>query len=54
MSDLTAAELSNLITACKTSRMREGSKRWAEGLDILASKLKQMRDEIDQKETQHG
>lgn len=51
MTELTASELSNLITACKTSRMREGSKRWAEGLDALALKLKQMRDDLDSKET---
>jgi hypothetical protein len=31
--------------------MREGSKRWAEGLDALATKLKRMRDDLDNKET---
>lgn len=46
-SPLTEAELSNLITACKTSSMRTGSAPWQVVLDALCLKLDRMRDALD-------
>jgi len=47
---LTEAELSNLITACKTSSMRTGSPPWQATLDALAVKLTAMRDIVATKD----
>jgi hypothetical protein len=47
MEQLTDAELSNLITACKTSSMRTGSPPWQVTLDELAAKLDRMRTALD-------
>jgi hypothetical protein len=50
MDKLNEADLSNLITACSTSRMREGSPAWAAELDRLATILRDARAKLDQKE----
>lgn len=44
---LTAAELSNLITACATSLMRHDSPEWQAGLDAIADKLYAARADLD-------
>jgi hypothetical protein len=41
---LSDAELTNLITACKTSAMRKDSPEWQAGLDAIADKLYAARD----------
>lgn len=49
---LTEAELTNLITACKTSTMRTGSTDWQGMLDAIATKLYAARDALDAKAVQ--
>jgi hypothetical protein len=47
MVDLTEADLSNLITACATSKMRDGSPSWQSGLNSISEKLYAARAVLD-------
>lgn len=42
----THSELSNLMTACATCRMRDGSPAWRSELDRLAAHLRAARDGV--------
>lgn len=44
--NLNESEISNLITACKTSAMRTGSPAWQAGLDAIADKLYAAREPV--------
>lgn len=44
---LTEAELTNLIVACNTSAMRNGSPEWQTTLNAIATKLLAERNRLD-------
>jgi hypothetical protein len=50
--EFTEAELSNLIAACATAKLRDGSPTWQTELNRISGKLRilrAMRDQLDNK-----